>query len=197
VKLVIASRNPGKLREIQAILGDLPIELVAAVDFPKVDETGATFAENAELKARSAARHSGCWALADDSGLEVEALGGAPGVRSARFGSPSGTTDTGRIALLLEQLRAVPVDRRAARFRAAVAIAAPDGRVWIREGACEGVIAETPRGAGGFGYDPVFYLPSYGKTMAELDLGTKNRISHRARALAGARQVLEVAVSDP
>lgn len=197
MKLVIATRNPGKLREIQDILGDLPVELVATLDLPEVEESGASFAENAELKARAAARHSGCWALADDSGLEVDALAGEPGVRSARYGSPTVTTDAGRNALLLERLRGVPGDQRAARFRAAVAIAAPDGRVWIREGACEGVIAQSPRGAGGFGYDPLFFLPSHGRTMAELDPRTKNRISHRARALAGARQVLEVAVSDP
>jgi XTP/dITP diphosphohydrolase len=196
VRLLIATRNPGKFRELEAILGGLRLELATDPCLPEVAETGATFGENAALKARAAADHGGCWALADDSGLEVDALNGEPGVGSARYGAPAVNSDAGRNALLLERLRGVPEERRTARFRAAVAIAAPDGRVWAREGACEGVIGFEPRGQGGFGYDPLFYLPHLGKTMAELDPAAKNRISHRARALAAAREVLEVAAGN-
>jgi XTP/dITP diphosphohydrolase len=189
VPLVLATRNQGKLREIRALLAGLPVELRDAGDMPEVEETGATFAENAARKARAAAAQFDAWALADDSGLEVDALDGGPGIYSARYGGLA--TDAARNALLLEGLRDVSDERRAARFRAAVAVAAPDGRVWIREGACEGVITRAPRGAGGFGYDPLFFLPEFGKTMAELPPEVKNRISHRARALAGARRLLE------
>lgn len=188
--LVVATKNPSKVRELRALLADLPLELRAAEEMPDVDETGVTFAENAELKARAAAAWAGAWALADDSGLEVDALGGAPGVHSNRYWEGA-TTEEERNACLLRDLRDVPPERRTARYRAVVAIAAPDGRVWLNEGACEGVLLDAPRGTRGFGYDPLFYLPAHGRTMAELEPETKNRISHRARALAGARAVLE------
>jgi len=188
--LIVATRNPGKLRELRAILAELPLELRGAEGMPEVDETGATFAENAELKARAAAEWSGEWALADDSGLEVDALGGAPGVHSNRFAGEN-TTEQDRNRRLIELLRGVPAEHRTARYRAAVALAAPDGRVWVTEGACEGRIVDTPAGEHGFGYDPHFWLPDYDKTMAQLDPALKNRISHRARALAAARDLLE------
>lgn len=189
-EIVVATKNPGKIRELRALLEDLPLEILPAEAMPDVEETGQTFAENAELKARAAAEWSGRWALSDDSGLEVDALGGGPGVYSNRFAGEN-TTEEQRNRRLLELLEGIPPERRTARYRAAVAIAAPDGRVWISEGACEGVILDAPRGENGFGYDPLFFVPEYGQTMAELDPRTKNRISHRARALAAARTVLE------
>jgi XTP/dITP diphosphohydrolase len=189
-RLVVATKNPGKVGELQALLADLPIELVSAEGMPEVEETGATFAENAELKARAAADWSGEWALADDSGLEVDALGGAPGVHSNRFAGAN-TTEVQRNTRLLELLEGVPAERRTARYRAVVAVASPDGRVWLSEGACEGVILEQGRGGGGFGYDPLFYLPDRGRTMAELPPDEKNRVSHRGRALAAALPLLE------
>lgn len=189
-EIVVATKNPGKLRELRALLEDLPLEILAPEALPDVDETGQTFAENAELKARAAAEWSGRWALADDSGLEVDALDGRPGVYSNRFAGEN-TTEEQRNRRLLELLEGIPPERRTARYRAAVAIAAPDGRIWISEGACEGVILADPRGENGFGYDPLFLVPEYGRTMAELDPRTKNRISHRARAFAAARSILE------
>jgi XTP/dITP diphosphohydrolase len=189
-QLVIATKNEGKVRELRALLSDLPLELLSAAEMPEVEETGTTFAENAELKARAAAGWSGGWALADDSGLEVDWLNGAPGVHSNRFAGAN-TTEAQRNARLLALLQGVPPERRTARYRAAVAVAAPDGRLWVSEGACEGVILEAPRGEHGFGYDPLFFLPEHGKTMAELDPAVKNRISHRARALVEARTLLE------
>lgn len=189
-EIVVATKNPGKLSELRALLEDLPLEILSADAMPDVDETGQTFEANAELKARAAAEWSGKWALADDSGLEVDALGGRPGVYSNRFAGEN-TTEEQRNRRLLELLEGIPPERRTARYRAAVAIAAPDGRIWISEGACEGVILTDPRGENGFGYDPLFLVPEYGRTMAELDPRTKNRISHRARALAAARAILE------
>lgn len=189
-QLVVATKNPGKVRELRALLAGLPLELHAADEMPEVEETGATFAENAELKARAAVEWSGCWALADDSGLEVDALDGGPGVHSNRFAGPN-TTEAQRNQRLLELLHGLPPSRRTARYRAVIAVAAPDGRIWLSEGRCEGVILEAPRGEGGFGYDPLFYLPQFQRTMAEIDPELKNRISHRGRALAGARELLE------
>lgn len=189
-RIVIATANPGKVRELRALLSDLPIELLDAAEMPEVEETGATFAENAELKARAASAWSHEWALADDSGLEVDALNGAPGVYSNRFAGEN-TDEAQRNQRLLELLAEVPDAERTARYRAVVAVAAPDGRVWLHEGSCEGVLLREGRGTGGFGYDPLFYMPEFGKTMAEVDPEVKNRISHRARALAGARSILE------
>jgi XTP/dITP diphosphohydrolase len=146
-----------------------------------VAETGRTYAANARQKARSFARASGLVALADDSGLEVEALAGAPGVYSARYAGESASS-ADRIALLLRNLAGVPWDKRQARFVAVIAVAAPDGRVRICRGSVRGVITLEPRGQGGFGYDPVFFMPPFGCTMAELPEDVKNRVSHRARA---------------
>jgi XTP/dITP diphosphohydrolase len=177
--LVIASGNAGKVREFAALLADLPLEVRPQPPDLEVEETGTTFAANAQLKAEAVAKATGCWALADDSGLAVEALGGAPGVFSARY-APS---DAERIARLLAELDAAP-NRRAA-FVAALALADPDGVVQLAvEGRCEGLIAEAPRGEGGFGYDPVFLVPELGLTFAEMDKATKARIGHRGRAFA-------------
>lgn len=188
-RLLLATRNAGKLAELRALLADLPIEVVGATELPEVAETGETFAENALLKARAAAVWSGEWALADDSGLEVDALGGRPGVFSSRYAGP-GATDVDRNAHLLAEMEAVPDADRTARFRCVAALAAPDGRAWSREGVCEGRIARAPRGTRGFGYDPLFLLPDRDVTMAELTPEEKARVSHRGRALAAMREVL-------
>ncbi|MFN7678907.1 MAG: RdgB/HAM1 family non-canonical purine NTP pyrophosphatase [Cyanobacteriota bacterium] len=184
IPLVIASGNAGKVREFAALLADLPLAVRPQPEGLEVEETGATFAANARLKAEAVARATGCWALADDSGLAVEALGGEPGVRSARYAP----TDPERIARLLAELAAagaVSPERRGAAFVAALALADPDGTVRLAvEGRCEGVITASPRGEGGFGYDPVFLVPELGLTFAEMDKATKGRVGHRGRAFA-------------
>jgi XTP/dITP diphosphohydrolase len=190
--LVLATLNRGKARELGALLGDLPFEVRALVDYPGAlapDENETTYRGNALLKARAASRLTGTWSLGDDSGLEVDALGGAPGLYSARYGGP-GLDDAGRRALLLEALSDVPDDRRTARFRCVLAIVDPTGREWVVEGVAEGRITRAPRGAGGFGYDPLFYYPPLGKTFAELSDSEKSSVSHRGRAAAEARRVL-------
>jgi XTP/dITP diphosphohydrolase len=187
--LVIASGNAGKVREFSALLAELPLLVRPQPEGIEVEETGATFAENARIKAQAVARHTGCWALADDSGLAVDALGGAPGVYSARYAS----TDAGRIARLLEELEAANRERgaaglapdRGARFIAALAVADPSGAIRLEvEGHCGGLILEQPRGEGGFGYDPVFLVPERGLSFAEMDRSIKGRIGHRGRAFA-------------
>jgi XTP/dITP diphosphohydrolase len=191
-KLLIATNNPGKLQEYAELLESLPLTLTSPAQEGlslAVDESGATFAENAILKARAYAEASGLPTLADDSGLEVDALDGAPGVRSARYAG-EGTSDEDRYRLLLRNLREVPAERRTARFRCVVAVAWPEGDVHTAEGRCEGVIGFEPRGTHGFGYDPVFYLPDRGQTMAELPPAVKNRISHRARAAQAVLPIL-------
>jgi XTP/dITP diphosphohydrolase len=190
-RLLIASRNPAKVAELRALIAEqLPIEVLPLPEkAPEVGESGATFEENALLKARAAAAWAREWALADDSGLEVDALGGAPGVHSRRYAGED-ATDAQRIDRLLAALSDVPFGRRAARFRCSIAIAAADGRTWTAEGICEGIILGEPRGEHGFGYDPVFFLPELGRTMAELAPSEKNRVSHRARALAAACELL-------
>jgi len=192
IKLLVATNNRGKVREYAELLDDLPVRLT----FPaqeglslEVDETGETFAENAILKARAFAEASGLLTLADDSGLEVDALDGAPGVRSARYAGP-GASDEDRYRLLFRRLAGVPAEGRTARFRCVVALATPEGEVQTAEGRCEGVIGFEPRGTHGFGYDPVFYMPDRGRTMAELLPEVKNRISHRARAARAAMPIL-------
>jgi XTP/dITP diphosphohydrolase len=190
--LVIATRNPGKLRELQRILDDLPFELRSLCDYPDVPalpEDGATYAENAVSKAVTVARLTGEIALADDSGVEVDYLDGEPGVHSARFlGDWASDEDRNREILL--KLEAVPPESRTARYRAAVAVAFPDGSAQTFEGVCEGIIALRPRGEGGFGYDPIFYVPELDRTMAELAPTEKDRISHRGEALRRARDFL-------
>jgi XTP/dITP diphosphohydrolase len=191
--LLIATHNPGKKAEFAALLGDLPLELLtldeAGLHF-SVAEDGDTYAANALLKARGYAAPSGLLTLADDSGLDVDALDGAPGVYSARYGGP-GLDDRARYELLLAALKDVPPSQRTARFRCVIALAWPDGRSETAEGVCEGSIAIAPRGAHGFGYDPVFLLAERpGLTMAELSPEAKNALSHRARAAATAREIL-------
>lgn len=186
--LVVASSNQGKLREVRALLEGLDVEVVPADQkaLEGIEETGATFAENALIKARTVAERTGRAALADDSGLEVDALNGAPGVLSSRFAP----TDEERNRKLLDLLRHVPDEKRTARFRCAVAIVTPEGAAEVREGTCEGTIAQEPRGCNGFGYDPVFLVPHLGRTFAELPPDEKNAISHRGQALRAAREVL-------
>ena len=198
--LVIASGNAGKIREFAGLLVDLPLEIRSQPEGLEVEETGATFAENARLKAVAVARASGCWALADDSGLSVHALEGAPGVHSARY-APS---DRERMARLLRELAASNERRlaagvlpdRSAHFTAALAVADPRGTIRLEvEGDCRGEILESPRGEGGFGYDPLFLVPELQLTFAEMDKATKASIGHRGRAFAllepRLRQLLE------
>lgn len=190
--LLVATHNPGKVREYARLLADLPLNITwldAAGIAEIVEETGVTFAENALLKARSYAKISGHLTWADDSGLEVDALDGRPGVHSARYGG-EGLSDTRRFEALLHEMEDVLEAERTARFRCVVAIAQPDGQAWTAEGVVKGVILNAPRGSNGFGYDPVFYVPDYGASMAELPAEIKNQISHRAIASANARQIL-------
>jgi XTP/dITP diphosphohydrolase len=187
--LVIASGNAGKVREFAALLAGLGLEIRPQPEGLEVEETGLTFVENARLKAVAVARASGCWALADDSGLAVDALDGAPGVHSARYAA----SDPERIARLLAALAAANQQRaaagltpqRSARFTAALALADPSGQLRLEvEGHCPGEILETPRGSGGFGYDPVFLVPETGLSFAEMDKATKASLGHRGHAFA-------------
>jgi XTP/dITP diphosphohydrolase len=192
MRLLIATHNRGKLIEYQEMFADLLFELVTLDDVgirDDVAENGATFAENARVKALDYARASGLLTLADDSGLEVGALGGEPGVRSRRYAGEN-KSDAERIAFLLDKLRDVPPGKRAARFRCAIALATPDGKLWEAEGTCEGKIAFEPRGKNGFGYDPIFEIAARGVRMAELSTAEKNKVSHRAHAAEKARDIL-------
>ena len=192
-RCVLASANPAKLREIEALLAPLAWTLIAQREFgiEPVDETGAGFVDNALLKARHASAQSGLPALADDSGLIVDALGGAPGVRSARWAGER-ADDAANNAKLLAALAGVPDERRGARFHCAVAMvrAGDDPAPLICEGRWRGRVLAAPQGAGGFGYDPVFFVPELGRSAAELGEETKNRLSHRARALRRLRRAL-------
>ncbi len=191
--LLIATTNQNKLREYDAIFAGLPLELRTLRDLgitDDVEETGATFAENARLKAEYYAQRSGLPALADDSGLEVHALGGEPGIYSARYAGP-GASDADRIALVLKKLDGVPFHARLARFVCSIAIAAPGGPTEDVLGTLPGVIETAPRGEFGFGYDPIFYMLDENATLAELPPERKNQISHRANAARAAREVLE------
>ncbi len=187
MRVVVATGNPAKARELEALLDGLGLELVpqSALGVPGAAETGASFVENALIKARHAARHTGLPALADDSGLAVDALGGAPGVRSARYAGP-GADDAANNRKLLEALAGVPPERRTARFHCVIAFVrgAEDPVPVLCQGVWEGRILEAPRGRGGFGYDPLFEVPGRGLSAAELDPAEKNRISHRGQALA-------------
>jgi XTP/dITP diphosphohydrolase len=192
-KLLLATNNKAKVREYRSLLPGIPQELVTLAEAgitTEVAETGDSLEANARLKATAIAAESGLLSLADDSGLEVDALGGEPGPLSARYAG-EGATDGQRIGYLLDKLRDVPEGKRTARFRCVIAIATPDGAVELCSGECRGIIATAPAGEGGFGYDPVFYLPELGKTMAELPLEAKNQLSHRGRAARKARRLLE------
>jgi XTP/dITP diphosphohydrolase len=186
-RIVVASRNRSKAAEIAEILADagLGLEVLSLADFPDVvlpPETGSTFSANAAVKAKQAARASGLPAIADDSGLEIDALNGEPGVRSARYAGED-ATDEDRCRKVLGLLADVPDHRRRARFRCAAAFAKPGGEVMLAEGTCQGRIAKEPAGSGGFGYDPIFIPEGYGVTMAQLTPAQKHRISHRGRAI--------------
>jgi XTP/dITP diphosphohydrolase len=191
-ELVLATSNPGKLREFRAILDDLPVVFRALDAFPEVSlpEEGEDYEENAVVKARAVADGAGQPALADDSGLEVAALGGAPGPLSARFGGPD-LDDAGRVEKLLASLAASGSEDRSARFVCLVALAFPGGEVITARGECAGRILDAPRGRSGFGYDPVFEVEGDVRSMAELSADEKNRISHRARALRSLREAIQ------
>ncbi len=191
-KLLIATNNQGKLKEIRAILGDLELELISPADLGlelDVEEDGQTYAENATKKAVAFFQASGLTSLADNSGLEVDALDGAPGLHSARYSTLPNATDADRRATLLLNLSRYPRPWTA-RFRATVAIAGPGSSVKLAEGTCPGEIVPEERGRGGFGYDPIFLVERLGKTMAELEMGEKNRLSHRGQALQNAIPIL-------
>ena len=187
--VVVATSNPGKLREIRAILGECDLELRAVGDALSFPDEGDDYQANAMQKARTAADALGLPALADDSGLEVDALAGAPGPRSAHYGGP-GLDDAGRAAHLLEALAGVPRDKRGARFVCIAALARPEGGASSARGVCEGRILAAPRGVGGFGYDPVFWIDELGAAAAELLPSQKDAISHRARAFRGLSDAL-------
>ena len=192
-ELLIATRNEGKLIEVREMLSELPLQFLSLRDFPDtvtVDETATSFAENASLKARGYALQTGAFTLADDSGLEVDALGGEPGVRSARYAGEA-ASDFDRVQRLLSNLAGFDRTARTARFVAAIAIADPKGTILnLSIGTCEGTITKTPRGENGFGYDPIFIPRGYEQTFAELGSDVKNRISHRANALEQAGEYL-------
>ncbi len=192
MEIILASRNPGKAEELRSLLSGLPVEVRGLDEFPgvgEVEEDGETFRDNAVKKALHAARITGLPALADDSGLEVDALGGAPGVRSARYAG-DGADDRANNDKLLEALRDVPEAERGAGFRCVIALAWPDGPVETVEGDCRGIIAASPRGSGGFGYDPLFYYPPLKKTFGQLPPEEKHRVSHRGKALRAAAEVI-------
>lgn len=192
-KLLLGTNNQAKIREYRSLLADLPHQLVTLAEQGitiVVDETGKTLEENARLKATRLAAESHLLTLADDSGLEVDALGGEPGPLSARYAGEN-ASDSDRIDYLLARLRDVPWERRTARFRCVIAIAVPGGEVTLCSGECPGMITFAPRGEYGFGYDPIFYLPEMDRTMAELSPEVKNRLSHRGQAARQVRRILE------
>jgi XTP/dITP diphosphohydrolase len=192
IKLLLATNNEGKVREFQSMIKDCGVELVtpeqAGIKL-KVEETGLTYEDNARLKAKAFANASGLLTLADDSGLEVEALKGEPGIHSSRYAGET-ASDSQKVNYLLTKLKNVPAEKRQASFHCVIAIAYPYGRVDFYSGRCDGFITDGPRGANGFGYDPIFLFPEYNKTMAELPEEVKNTISHRAHAAQKACQAL-------
>ena len=191
-KLLLATSNSGKIREYRSLLGGLGYQLVTLAEQGIAEvatESGNSYEQNAQLKATAYAKLSQLITLADDSGLEVDALGGKPGIHSARFAG-EGATDADKVRILLAQLTGIPWEGRTAHFKCVIAIATLEGQVELCHGECHGMIALEAKGKNGFGYDPVFYLPEMGKTMAELSLETKNRISHRAQAARKAQGVL-------
>jgi len=197
-KLLLATNNQAKVREYRSLLQNIPFELVTPAELgitTEVDEVGESLAENAKLKATILASESQLLALADDSGLEVDALGGEPGRLSARYAGEN-ASDKDRVNYLLARLKDVPWDKRTARFRCIIAISTPDGKVEFCSGECPGIITFEPKGEQGFGYDPVFYLPELAKTMAELPPEVKNRISHRGQAARKVPQVLKRLTTD-
>ena len=198
--LLIATGNLGKVREYAELLSGIPFELVSLKDLGithEVDETGETFEENAWLKASEYAEISGLLTLADDSGLEVDALGGNPGVRSARYGGDACQGDEDRVNLLLKNLEDVPWDKRTARFRCVIAVVESEGTaVTQAEGSVDGMIQYSPQGDDGFGYDPVFFIPSHYKTLAQISLAEKNQLSHRGNAAKIVVESLKQLITD-
>jgi len=191
--LLLATTNVHKLNEFQTIFQSLPFTLLSLHDVQldmDVEETGSTFAENAILKARAYAQTTNMLTLADDSGLEIDALGGEPGVYSARFAGREASYAE-RFRLIFERMQNVPLSQRTARFRCAIALAEPSGSIQVVEGTIEGVITEEPRGENGFGYDPIFFVPEFAMTTAEMAPEEKNKVSHRGRAAEAARHLLE------
>lgn len=195
-RLVVATGNPGKLREIRDLLRGVRAEVVGLGDFPdlRMPEEGDVYEENAVAKARSAALATGCVAVGDDSGLEVEGLGGRPGPHSARYGGPA-LDDAGRVAHLLREMEGLEGPKRRARFVCVAALASPEGTSEIAHGRCEGEILLAPEGEGGFGYDPVFFSASEGCSMARVPDARKNEISHRALAFRALRASLEATLA--
>lgn len=192
MEIVLATKNEGKLREFHNLLAGFKIIVKSLADFPEISdikEDGNTFLENARKKARTVLESTGKWALADDSGLEVEALGGRPGVNSARYAGKQGDYKANNEKLLGE-MESVPDGKRGARFVCTLVLMSPYGKEWVTTGKCEGEITRELKGTGGFGFDPVFFVKGEGKTMAELPMEVKNRISHRGRALANLREIL-------
>ncbi|MGV3488377.1 MAG: XTP/dITP diphosphatase [Tuberibacillus sp.] len=184
-KVLIASKNEGKVKEFKRLLSPLGLEVASLNDYsesPDVEETGTTFQENARLKAEAISEKYECMAISDDSGLVIDALGGAPGVYSARYAGEE-KDDQKNIEKVLSELDGVPMEKRTAHFVCVLAVSRPGEPTFFVEGECHGLIATAPSGDGGFGYDPIFYVPEIGKTFAELTSDAKNRISHRARAL--------------
>ncbi len=193
MRIALATTNQGKIKEIQAILSGLDIDWLTCNDvddWPQVEETGTTFLDNARLKARAVARLFGTTTLADDSGLEVDALDGRPGINTARFAGPE-ATDADNINALAGELRARDLTGSPARFRAVIVLIWPDGRELTADGVCEGRVVLEPRGEAGFGYDPVFVPEGFDETMAELGSGRKNEMSHRGRALRALKSHLD------
>ena len=192
IEIVVATRNPGKLKEIEAILAAYPVRLLSLNEFPavpEIPEDGVTFAENAAQKARTVSRLTGRIAIADDSGLTVDALQGRPGVFSSRYAGED-ATDEDRYRKLLKEMESIPDGKRTGAFVCAAAVASPSGETEIVESQIRGAIAFEPRGLYGFGYDPIFFLAELGRTVAELEPELKNRISHRAQALEKLKQIL-------
>lgn len=183
--IIIATKNKGKVKEFQALLEPRGVKVTSLLDYepiPDVEETGATFAENAELKALAMAKYFQKPVIADDSGLIVDALNGAPGIYSARYAGEE-KNDAKNNEKLLREMKDVEDDKRTARFHCAICVAFPNGKSYLFEGSCEGMIAKEPKGENGFGYDPLFYIPHLKKTMAQLTEREKNQISHRAKAI--------------
>ena len=198
-ELLLASQNPGKLAEMRQLVAGLPFQVVGPRDVGILDapeETGGSFLENARIKALAYARRSGRLTVADDSGLSVEALGGAPGLFSSRFGG-EGASDAERNALLLEKLAGVPAEKRGARFTSAVAVARDGEVLFETEQAVDGLIADAPRGENGFGYDPLFFYPPFGRTFGEVPRAEKDEVSHRGKAFARLREFLESLAGKP
>jgi XTP/dITP diphosphohydrolase len=194
VALLVATNNPGKLHEYQEILAGLPVDLVSPAEAGLTldpEETGSTFAQNAIIKAQTFAQASGLLTLADDSGLEIDALNGEPGIYSARYGQTAKHDHAGRYRLVLEKLAGLPAEKRTARFKCVVALATGEKVIGTAEGTVEGMITFAPKGDGGFGYDPIFFVPEFGRTMAQLTSAEKNTISHRSQATRAAIPMLE------